>query len=141
MNDSYIDHELLTLTKATVETRFYGSNVKFDRHNVTFDKEEDIEIELHSLGQAAGFANGNVTFPLSIASPAHFQQVQGCFRSPKTFRMYNQLNLNIPLELGDSGSGIYIQNYVQTGCLGMAIAFFNGMSVVTPMKTIVNKLN
>lgn len=55
--------------------------------------------------------------------------------------MYNQLHLNIPLVQGDSGTGIYIQNLHPNGCLGMAIAFLNGMSVVTPMKTILSEIN
>ncbi|CAC5408684.1 unnamed protein product [Mytilus coruscus] len=141
LNDNYIDYELLTINRATQDIHAYGSTTRGGKHTVMFRNEEDIEIELQGLGQAAAVANGNVIFPIMIASQAHFQQVQTCLSSPKTFRMYNQLYLNIPLIQGDSGTGIYIQNYIQNGCLGMAIAFLNGNSVVTPMKTIFSKID
>lgn len=118
----------------------YGCNSKIVGKYVAFGKEENVEVELRRLGLATAVANEVVTFPMSISSPAHFQHIVGQLPTPKTFRMHNQLYLNIPLVLGDSGTCLYIKNYIQTGCLGMAIAFLNGISVVTPMKNIFDKL-
>lgn len=119
----------------------YGSKSKIDGKYVAFGKEDNVEVELQSLGLATAVANWVVTFSMSISSPAHFQHIVGQLPTPKTFRIYNQLYLNIPLVLGDSGTCLYIKNYSQTGWLGMAIAFLNGMSVVTPMKNIFDNID
>lgn len=75
----------------------YGSKSKIDGKYVAFGKEENVEVELHSLGLTTALENGVVTFPMSISSPAHFQHIVVHLPTPKTFRMYNQLYLNIPL--------------------------------------------
>ncbi|VDH89832.1 Hypothetical predicted protein [Mytilus galloprovincialis] len=154
LNDNCIDYELLTLTHSEVETMAFGQVTTVENCKTGFEPERIIEVQLKSLGQAVAVANGNPTFPVMIAQPAHFQMSQGSLPATTTFRMYNQLCLNIPLVPGDSGTCIYIKDCPyskanekcklsdnkgkcpHSGCLGMAIAFSNGMSIVTPMKKI-----
>lgn len=154
LNDNCIDYELLTLTHSEVQTMAFGQVTTVENCKTEFEPERMIEVELKSLGQAVAVANGNPTFPVMIAQPAHFQMSQGSLPATTTFRMYNQLCLNIPLVPGDSGTCIYIRNCPysnanekcklsdkngkcpHSGCLGMAIAFSNGMSIVTPLKKI-----
>ncbi|XP_063410251.1 uncharacterized protein LOC134693387 [Mytilus trossulus] len=154
LNDNCIDYELLTLTNSHVEIMAFGQQTTIDKCKTVCQPEEVIEVELKSMGHATAVANGNTTFPVMIAQPAHFQMPQGRFPATTTFRMYNQLCLNVPLVSGDSGTCIYLRNcpYASanvkcnlsgsngkcphSGCLGMAIAFSNGMSIVTPLKKI-----
>lgn len=154
LNDNCIDYELLTLTHSEVETMAFGQVTTVEDCKTEFEPERMIEVELKNLGQAVAVANGNPTFPVMIAQPAHFQMSMGSLPATTTFRMYNQLCLNVPLVPGDSGTCIYIRNCPyskanekcklsdnngkcpHSGCLGMAIAFSNGMSIVTPLKKI-----
>lgn len=154
LNDNYIDYELLTLTHSEVDTMAFGQLTTVEHCKTVFGPERMIEVELKNLGQAIASANSSSIFPVMIAQPAHFQVLQGPFPATTTFRMYNQLCLNVPLVPGDSGTCIYIRNCPyssdkvkcklsdkngkcpHSGCLGMAIAFSNGMSIVTPLKKI-----
>lgn len=154
LNENCLDYELLMLTNSEVETMAFGQLTTVEHCKTVFGPERMIEVELKNLGQAVAVANGNPTFPVMIAQPAHFQMFQGSLPSTTTFRIYNQLCLNVPLVPGDSGTCIYIRNCPyskanekcklsdkngkcpHSGCLGMAIAFINGMSIVTPLKKI-----
>ncbi|CAC5380029.1 unnamed protein product [Mytilus coruscus] len=65
-------------------------------------------------------------------------------KSQRTLRFYNQLALNnIPFQQGDSGACVYITDgYIETGCLGMAIADYpGGGCIVTPMATLLERLS
>lgn len=81
--------------------------------------------------------------PLMIATTAHMQLSSANLAGQRVFRMYNQLLMNLPLNLGDSGTCIYVidSNQQKKGCLGMAIAFLSsGQCVITPLKEILKKM-
>ncbi|CAG2225354.1 unnamed protein product [Mytilus edulis] len=73
LNDNCIDYELLTLTHSEVETMAFGQVTTVENCKIEFQPEQIIEIELKSLGHAVAVANGNTTFPVMIAQPAHFR--------------------------------------------------------------------
>lgn len=82
--------------------------------------------------------------PLMISTPAHMQLNTGSITGHRVFQMYNQLLLkNLPLNLGDSGTCVYVigNSLNQKGCIGMAIAFMTNVgTIVTPMTEILKKI-
>lgn len=109
-----------------------------DRVNIT-PPEEYVEIQFPPDG---GPVQHGYAKPLMIATTAHMQLRTANLSGQRVYRMYNQLLLNLPLNLGDSGTCIYvIDDNKQRGCLGMAIAFLSsGQCIVTPLKEILKKL-
>lgn len=110
------------------------------KDNVTIKAPEDfVEVQFPPVG---GQPQQGHAQPLMIGTTAHMQLNTTNLAGQRVFRMYNQLLLNIPLNLGDSGTCIYvIGNNEQKGCLGMAIAFLSfGQCIVTPLKEILKKL-
>lgn len=115
------------------------------KQNVTFDLQTDKDVNFQNIGQINVHANGSTFQPLLIAQPAHMQLPVGSLNEKRIFTMYNQMVMNIPLQEGDSGTCIYITGNtpLNTGCVGMAIAFCSGSgySLVTPIKEIIRAIN
>ena len=110
--------------------------------SVIFPEQAEVEISFSNVGQAAGSANGNVFQPLWMHAPAHMQLTTGHLTDKRVFCMYNQIGINLGLRPGDSGTCIYIvQHPTKNGCIGMAIAFCGGLTVVTPLKDILKRIS
>lgn len=98
------------------------------------------------IGQTSAQVNGNKLHPLVVCSPAHarlsLDQLGQCH--PRMYVMYNQIVIpNLNLQPGDSGTCLYIIHHPENknGCIGMAIAFCSSVTVVTPMKDILKRIN
>lgn len=96
-----------------------------------------------NTGQTAANVNSNVFQPLWISTSAHMQLSSGYLTDKRIFRMYNQMVINLGLKPGDSGTCIYVVQHPQNknGCIGMAIAFCAGLTIVTPLKDILKRIN
>jgi hypothetical protein len=104
--------------------------------------ETDENVQYSPMGPTAASVNSNVVFPLSITQPAHMQVNSVTGKDQITVRMYNQILINLPLQLGDSGTCIYIVNHpTKTGCIGMAIAMNGEQTIVTPLKDILKRVS
>lgn len=142
VNVNYCDHLVLCCTGSTVSTVAHGAATT-NTQDVTFQRQTEKDVYFHELGSINGHANGVNFQPLLIAQPAHGQFPVGSLTEKRMFTMYNQMVMNIPLQPGDSGTCIYITGNTpqNTGCVGMAIAFCSGLSLVTPMQDIVRAVN
>ncbi|CAG2237744.1 unnamed protein product [Mytilus edulis] len=142
LNDNCLDHEDFCIPQQTAKVVGAGSMTKLEE-NVQFPKQTDVDILFSSTGQTATVVNGNVFQPLWINSQAHMQLSTGFLNDKRIFRMYNQITINLGLQPGDSGTCIYIVQhpYNKNGCIGMAIAFCGGMTVVTPLKDILKRIS
>ncbi|XP_071154186.1 serine-rich adhesin for platelets-like isoform X3 [Mytilus edulis] len=144
VNQNFCDHTMLCCTRETVSVMAPGA-VTGIKQNVTFDLQTDKDVNFQNIGQINVHANGSTFQPLLIAQPAHMQLPVGSLNEKRIFTMYNQMVMNIPLQEGDSGTCIYITGNtpLNTGCVGMAIAFCSGSgySLVTPIKEIIRAIN
>ncbi|VDI06723.1 Hypothetical predicted protein [Mytilus galloprovincialis] len=142
LNDNCLDHEDFCILQQTAKVVGAGSMTKLEE-NVQFPKQTDVDILFSSTGQTATVVNGNVFQPLWINSQAHMQLSTGFLNDKRIFRMYNQITINLGLQPGDSGTCIYIVQhpYNKNGCIGMAIAFCGGMTIVTPLKDILKRIS
>lgn len=142
LNDNCLDHEDFCILQQTAKVVGAGSMTKLEA-NVQFPKQTDVDILFSSTGQTATVVNGNVFQPLWINSQAHMQLSTGFLNDKRIFRMYNQITINLGLQPGDSGTCIYIVQhpYNKNGCIGMAIAFCGGMTIVTPLKDILKRIS
>jgi hypothetical protein len=142
LNLSLLDHENFCVPKETATVVAKGAMTSL-RANVTFPKQSDVEIVFSNIGQAAGIANGNEFHPLWIYTPVYMQSTTGHLTDKRVFRMYNQIAIkNLGLQPGDSGTCIYIIEHPQNnGCIGMAIAFCGDLTIVTPLKDIINRMS
>ena len=141
MNSSILDHEEFCAPQVTTNVVGWGAMTKL-QENVTFPKQSDVDIVFSNIGQAAGIANGNEFHPLWIYTPVHMQSTEGCLTDKRLCRMYNQIGINLNLGPGDSGTCIYIIQHPQkNGCIGMAIAFCGDLTIVTPLKDIINRMS
>lgn len=133
LNEIYVDIANICNTKADVLCPGGFTTIK---EKVKVTAQEDC-VELQFTTDGGGVQIGCAQ-PLMIATTCHMQLSPGCLSGRRVFRMYNQLALNLSLNLGDSGTCIYVtDNKTQKGCLGMAIAFFStGQCIVTPLKEI-----
>lgn len=142
VNVNYCDHLVLCCTGSRVSTVAHGAVTK-NAQDVTFQRQTEKDVCFQELGPINGHANGVNFQPLFIAQPAHMQLPVGSLTEKRMLTMYNQMVMNIPLQQGDSGTCIYITGNTQqnTGCVGMAIAFCSGRSLVTPIQDIVRAVN
>lgn len=144
VNRHSCDHMKLCCTRETVPIVAQGAFTKIDG-NVTFQRPTHTDVCFQDNGQLNGHANGLTFHPLLITQPAHMQLQVGPLTEKRIFTMYNQMVMNIPLQLGDSGTCIYITGDTKekSGCVGMAIAFCSksGLSLVTPMQEIIRAIN
>ncbi|CAC5377529.1 unnamed protein product [Mytilus coruscus] len=119
-----------------------GANTKLECA-VTFPRQSDVDILFSNTGQTAANVNSNMFQPLWISTSAHMQLSAGYLTEKRIFRMYNQMVINLGLQPGDSGTCIYVVQHPQNknGCIGMAIAFCAGLTIVTPLKDILKRIN
>lgn len=140
LNDICIDIASICHSKA--ELLCPGGFMKIkDKVEITIPTDNvDIQFSPHHNHAVPGH-QGNAQ-PLMIATSAHMQLSTANLAGQRVFWMYNQLLLNLPLSLGDSGTCIYVtDNNRQSGCLGMAIGFLSsGQSIITPLREILKKL-
>ena len=139
MNSSILDHEEWCVTQETTNVVACGAMTKL-KEDVRFPKQSDEDIHFSNIGQAAGSANGNVFQPLWIYTPAHMQSTEGYLTDKRVFRMYNQIAINLGLRPGDSGTCIYVVQPNKKGCIGMAIAMCDSLTIVTPLKDIFKRI-
>jgi len=140
LNSSFLDHEEFCAPQAAATVAVWGAMTKL-HENITFPKQSDVDIVFSNIGQAAGSANGNECQPLLLHTPAHMQLTAGYLTDKRMFRMYNQIAIILRLNPGDSGTCIYIvQHPKKNGCIGMAIAFCGGLTIVTPLKDIFKRM-
>ncbi|CAC5384239.1 unnamed protein product [Mytilus coruscus] len=137
LNDICLDREELRVSTQTVDTVSAGAMTKL-LQNITLPRQSHVDVQFSNTGSTAASVNANVYHPLWIYSPAHLQLPSGYLTDRRIFRMYNQMAVNLPLVEGDSGTCIYIVNHPgnKNGCIGMAIAFCGGLTLVTPLKDI-----
>ena len=141
MESSVLERDDLCAPQATAKVVGWGAMEKLPPTDVTFPKQSDEDIVFSNIGQAAGIANGNAFQPLLLCSPGHMQSTTGNTTDKRVFRMYNQFVINLGLKPGDSGTCIYIvENPNKNGCIGMAIAFCGGLTIVTPLKDILKQM-
>ena len=140
MNSCIIDHEEFCATQATANVIGWGAMTKL-QEDITFPNQSNIDIVFSNIGQATGSANGNEFQPLLMHTPAHMQLTTGYLTDKRVFCMYNQIGINLGLRPGDSGTCIYIVQHPKQGCIGMAIAFCGGLTVVTPLKDIFRRMH
>jgi len=142
LNTSCLDHEEFCIPhqSATVVAPCAMPKIKT---GITFPNQTDEDIQFSLIGPTAASVNSNTFFPLLINHPAHMQLPAGYLTDKRIFRMYNQIVLNLTLQLGDSGTCIYIVNHpTKTGCIGMAIAMNGGqLTIVTPLKDILKRVS
>jgi hypothetical protein len=139
LNSCIIDHEEFCATQATANVIGWGAMTKL-QEDITFPNQSNIDIVFSNIGQATGSANGNEFQPLLMHTPAHMQLTTGYLTDKRVFCMYNQIGINLGLRPGDSGTCIYIVQHPKQGCIGMAIAFCGGLTVVTPLKDIFKRM-
>ena len=141
MDLSVVERDDLFCPQATAKCIGWGAMAKLSTPDITFPKQSDEDIEFSNIGQTHGIANNNVFYPLLLHTPAHMQSTTGPLTKKRVFRMYNQIVINLELSPGDSGTCIYIVKHPnKNGCIGMAIAFCGGLTVVTPLKEILNRM-
>ena len=141
MDSSVVERDDLVRPQATVKSKIWGAMTKISEADITFPKQSDIDIEFSNIGRTAGIANDNVVRPLLLHTPAHMQSTAGHLTEKRVFRMYNQFGIHLGLNPGDSGTCIYIiENPNKNGCIGMAIAMCGSLTVVTPLKDILNRM-
>lgn len=142
LNTSCLDHEEFCISIQTADIVSAGAMTKIET-NIKFPRQSDVDVQFSNTGPTAASVNANVYHPLWIYSPAHLQLPSGYLTDRRIFRMYNQIAVNLPLVQGDSGTCIYIVNHPgqKNGCIGMAIAFCGGLTLVTPLKDILKKIN
>lgn len=142
LNTSCLDHEEFCISSQTADTISAGAVTKSEK-NVMFPRQSDVDVQFSNTGPTAAIVNANVYQPLWIYSQAHLQLPSGFLTDRRIFRMYNQIALNLPLVQGDSGTCIYIVNHPghKNGCIGMAVAFSGGLTLVTPLKDILKRMN
>ena len=140
MNSSILDHEELCVPQVTTNVVGWGAMTKLQA-DVTFLKQSDIDIVFSNIEQAAGSANGNEFQPLWMHTPVHMKSTAGYLTDKRVFCMYNQIGIHLGLRPGDSGTCIYIIQHPKNGCIGMAIAFCGGLTVVTPLKDIFRRMH
>lgn len=143
VNQHSCDYLKLCVIRETVRTVAQGAFTKFD-DDVTFERPTDTNVCFEDHGGLNVHANGLNFHPLTT-QPAHMRLQVGQLTEKRIFTMYNQMVMNIPLKLGDSGTCIYITGNTneKSGCVGMAIAFCSqsGLSLVTPMQEIIRAIN
>ena len=139
MNSCILDHEEFCATQATAKVIGWGAMTRL-QGDITFPNQSNIDIVFSNIGQAAGNANGNEFQPLLMHTPAHMQLTTGYLTDKRVFCMYNQIGIHLELKPGDSGTCIYIVQHPKNGCIGMAIAFCGGLTVVTPLKDIFKRM-
>ena len=135
MNSCILNTDDLRGTLATANVIGWGAETKLEA-NVIFPKQSDVIIAFSNIGESAVSANGNALQPLWMHTPAHIRLATGYSTNQKDIRMYNQISIILGLKPGDSGTCIYIDQHPNTGCIGMAIAMVDGMTIVTPLKDI-----
>lgn len=137
MNDICIDIASICNSKADVLCP--GGFLRIKDKVVIKPQEEYVDIQFPVSGLSV---QQHYSQPLMIATTAHMQLRPGNLAGQRVFRMYNQLLLNLPLNLGDSGTCIYIiDDNKRKGCIGMAIAFLSaGQCIITPLKEILKKI-
>ncbi|CAC5426747.1 unnamed protein product [Mytilus coruscus] len=137
LNEICIDISSICNSKADVLCPGGFLRIK-DKVKIT-PQEDYFEVQFPVAG---GPVQPGYSQPLMIATTAHMQLRPGNLAGQRVFRMYNQLLLNLPLNLGDSGTCIYIiDDNKRKGCIGMAIAFLSaGQCIITPLKEILNKI-
>ena len=141
MDSSVVERDDLCCPQATAKGIGWGASTKLPTADITFSKQCNKDIEFLNIGQTAGIANSNVFHPLLLHTPAHIQSTTGPLTNKRVFRMYNQIVINLGLELGDSGTCIYIvQHPNKNGCIGMVIAMVRGLTIITPLKDILNRM-
>ena len=141
MDLSVVEREDLFCPQATATCIGWGAMTKLSTPYITFPKQSHEDIDFSNIGQTTGIANNNVFYPLLLHTPAHMQSTTGPLTKKRVFRMYNQIVINLGLSPGDSGTCIYIVKHPnKNGCIGMAIAFCGGLTVVTPIKDILNRM-
>ena len=141
MDLSFVERNDLFCPQATAKCIGWGAKTKLSTPAITFPKQSDEDIEFSNIGQTAGIANNNVVHPLLLHTPAHMQSTTGNLTEKRVFRMYNQFGIHLGLKPGDSGTCIYIiENPNKNGCIGMAIAVCDSLTVVTPLKDILNRM-
>ena len=136
LNSSFIDHEEFCAPEAIAKAIRVGSVKKKD-DCVKFPKQKEVEIVF------SGSANRNECQPLLQHTSAHMQLTEGYLTDKRVFCMYNQIAVNLGLNPGDSGTCIYIveETKRKNGCIGMAIAFCPGLTIVTPLKDILKRMS
>lgn len=142
LNDMCLDHAEICITTQTVDTVSAGAMTTLDQ-SITIRRQSDVDVQFSNTGPTAASVNANVYHPLWIYTPAHLQLPSGYLTDRRIFRMYNQMAVHLPLVQGDSGTCIYIVNHPgnKNGCIGMAIAFCGGLTLVTPLKEIFKRIN
>lgn len=142
LNDICLDHEEFCISTQTADTVSAGAMTKLEQ-SIKFPRQSDVDVQFSNTGPTAASVNANVYHPLWIYTPAHLQLPSGYLTDRRIFRMYNQMAVNLPLVQGDSGTCIYIVNHPgnKNGCIGMAIAFCGGLTLVTPLKEIFKRMN
>lgn len=151
LQDGYIQ-TFEVLPGKNVEVVCRGSVSDLNRSDSSVCKVFERVIERENLQSASTNLASCITkkLPSQVDKPVHMQVYaivcesrEEEVRSHRTLRFYNQLAVNnIPFQQGDSGAGVYITDrYLETGCLGMAIADCpGGGCIVTPMATLLKKL-
>lgn len=143
VNNHSSDYMKLCCTRQTVPIVAIGAIAK-RQCNVTLERPTDTNVSFQEYVPFHNPANGSTFYPL-MTQPAHMRLHVGPLNDKRVFTMYNQMVMNIHLELGDSGTCIYITGNTNetSGCLGMAIAFCSnsGLSLVTPMQEIIRAIN
>jgi hypothetical protein len=141
LDSSVVERDDLFFPQGAYKSTIWGAMTKILEVGITFPKQSNIDIEFSNIGQTAGIANNNVVHPLLLHTPAHMQSTTGNLTEKRVFRMYNQFGIHLGLKPGDSGTCIYIiENPNKNGCIGMAIAVCDSLTVVTPLKDILNRM-
>ncbi|CAC5391225.1 unnamed protein product [Mytilus coruscus] len=142
LNTSCLDHEEFCISIQTADIVSAGAMTKMEI-NIKFPRQSDADVQFSNTGPTTASVNNNVYHPLWTYSPVHLQLPSGYLTDRRIFRMYNQIAINLPLVQGDSGTCIYIINHPgqKNGCIGMAIAFCGGLTLVTPLKDILKRIN
>lgn len=151
LHNSYIK-TFEVLPGKIVQVACRGAVSDFTKSSSPVSKVPERVVQRENLQSASRNLTSCITeqLPTQVHKPVHMQvhaiiceSREEEVKSHRTLRFYNQLAVNnIPFNQGDSGAGVYITNgYIETGCLGMAIADCpGGGCIVTPMATLLEKL-
>ncbi|CAG2210385.1 unnamed protein product [Mytilus edulis] len=94
VNQNFCDHTMLV--KIRKRCQLYPGAVTGIKQNVTFDLQNNEDVNFQNIGQINVHANGSTFQPLLIAQPAHMQLPVGSLNEKRIFIMYNQMVMNIP---------------------------------------------